>query len=106
LHRHIDDVISLSVYVCFIVFRHDMAEITVESGVKHHNLNPLEHDVITLSVYVCFIVFRHDMAEITVKSGVKHHNLNPLVLSPLSLLPNPSPVIYEFRFFFYIVNIK
>jgi hypothetical protein len=72
------DVISLSVYVCFIVFRHDMAEITVESGVKHHNLNPLEHDVITLSVYVCFIVFRHDMAEITVKSGVKHHNLNPL----------------------------
>ena len=43
------DVISLSVYVCFIVFRHDMAEITVESGVKHHNLNPLGHDVITLS---------------------------------------------------------
>ena len=71
------DVISLSVYVCFIVFRHDMAEITVESGVKHHNLNPLEHDVITLSVYVCFIVFRHDMAEILLKVA-----LNTITLIP------------------------
>ena len=47
------DVISLSVYVCFIVFRHDMAEITVESGVKHHNLNPLTPDLSLYSKALC-----------------------------------------------------